>query len=228
MAQITIGRNAQSTIIVGAEYNTVSGNHATISYDGQSYILQDHSTNGTYINGSHIHQSSCRINPSDHITLGSQYVLNMHEVCNLLGGGRATQRRVDTPATARVAPQAQPMNQQININIGGTPAKEEKQKPVKIGEPSIVNKWNWGAFLLGWIWAIGNGVWWGVVGLIPYAGFIVNIILGATGNRSAWEKYEGSAESFEAKQRTWTKAGVIIFIITLISTIAIVASAFTY
>ena len=28
----------------------------------------------------------------------------MHEVCNLLGGGRATQRRVDTPATARVAP----------------------------------------------------------------------------------------------------------------------------
>ena len=51
MSQITIGRNAQSTIIVGAEYNTVSGNHATISYDGQSYILQDHSTNGTYING---------------------------------------------------------------------------------------------------------------------------------------------------------------------------------
>ena len=228
MAQITIGRNAQSTIVVDAQYNTVSGNHATISYDGVAYILQDHSTNGTYVNGNRIHHASCQIRLGDHITLGTQYVLNMNEVTSLLGGGRATQRRVDTPATARVAPQAQPMNQQININIGGTPAKEEKSKSIKEGEPSIVNKWNWGAFLLGWIWAIGNGVWWGLVGLIPYAGFIVNIILGATGNRSAWEKYEGSTESFEAKQRTWTKAGVIIFIITLISTIAIVASAFTY
>lgn len=110
MAQITIGRNAQSTIVVDAQYNTVSGNHATISYDGVAYILQDHSTNGTYINGSHIHHTSCQIRLGDHITLGTQYVLNMNEVISLLGGGRATQRRVDTPATARVIPQVQPMN----------------------------------------------------------------------------------------------------------------------
>ena len=56
MNQITIGRNSQSTIVVGAEYNTVSGNHATISFDGVSYILQDHSTNGSYVNGNYIHQ----------------------------------------------------------------------------------------------------------------------------------------------------------------------------
>lgn len=228
MAQITIGRNAQSTIVVDAQYNTVSGNHATISYDGAAYILQDHSTNGTYVNGNRIHHTSCQIRLGDHITLGTQYVLNMNEVISLLGGGRATQRRVDTPATARVAPQAQPMNQQINVNIGGNHFKEEKSKPVKEGEPSIVNKWNWGAFLLGWIWAIGNGVWWGLIGLIPYAGFIVNIILGATGNRSAWEKYEGSATSFEEKQRTWTKAGLIIFIISMISVAALTASILSY
>ena len=40
MAQITIGRNAQSTIVVDAQYNTVSGNHATISYDGTTYTLE--------------------------------------------------------------------------------------------------------------------------------------------------------------------------------------------
>lgn len=110
MAQITIGRNAQSTIVVDAQYNTVSGNHATISYDGAAYILQDHSTNGTYVNGNRIHHASCQIRLGDHITLGTQYVLNMNEVISLLGGGRATQRRVDTPATARVIPQVQPMN----------------------------------------------------------------------------------------------------------------------
>ena len=71
MAQITIGRNAQSTIIVGAEYNTVSGNHATISYDGQSYILQDHSTNGTYINGKRLAPGEeMVVNRSDEIQFG--------------------------------------------------------------------------------------------------------------------------------------------------------------
>jgi hypothetical protein len=131
MAQITIGRNAQSTIVVNAQYNTVSGNHATISYDGAAYILQDHSTNGTYVNGNRIHHASCQIRLGDHITLGTQYVLNMNEVTSLFGGGRATQRRVDTPATARVAPQVQPMNQQININLGGAP---ESPKPAPVRE----------------------------------------------------------------------------------------------
>lgn len=108
MAQITIGRNAQSNIVVDAQYNTVSGNHATISYDGSTYTLQDHSTNGTYINGNRIHNASCQIRRGDHITLGSQYVLNINEVISLLGGGRATQRRVETPATQRVAPPVVP------------------------------------------------------------------------------------------------------------------------
>ena len=126
MAQITIGRHAQSTIVVDAQYNTVSGNHATISYDGTAYALQDHSTNGTYVNGNRIHNASCQIRLGDHITLGSKYVLNMNEVISLLGGGRTTQHRVETSAAPRVAPQAQPMNQQINVNIGGNHFKEEK------------------------------------------------------------------------------------------------------
>ena len=112
MAQITIGRNAQSNIVVDAQYNTVSGNHATISYDGSTYTLQDHSTNGTYINGNRIHNASCQIRKGDHITLGSQYVLNMNEVISLLGGGHATQRRVHqaTSPMPQPAPQvAQPV-----------------------------------------------------------------------------------------------------------------------
>ena len=126
MNKITIGRNAQSNIVVDAVYNTVSGNHATISYDGYTYILQDHSTNGTYVNGRLVHHTNCQINKNDNITLGTQYVLNMNKVVALLGGEQATQHRNVNPATARaVSPQSpqQPINQQININFGDAPAK---------------------------------------------------------------------------------------------------------
>ena len=216
MAQITIGRNTQSTIVVDAQYNTVSGNHATISYDGVAYILQDHSTNGTYVNGNRIHHASCQIRLGDHITLGTQYVLNMNEVISLLGGGRATQRRVDTPATARVAPQAQPMNQQINVNIGGN-----ANNPKYAGEqPVCLNKWNWGAFWFGWLWGVCNGVYWPLITLIPYIGqiaaLIICFILGANGSRYAWDNFNGTATEFDAKQASWAKAAGICFIITII------------
>jgi pSer/pThr/pTyr-binding forkhead associated (FHA) protein len=128
MAQITIGRNAQSTIVVDAQYNTVSGNHATISYDGVAYILQDHSTNGTYVNGNRIHHASCQIRLGDHITLGTQYVLNMNEVTSLLGGGRATHRKVNTSATTPFTPPVQPVN--------NAPVHEEKQESVRQPMPN--------------------------------------------------------------------------------------------
>lgn len=216
MNQITIGRNSQSTIVVSSQYNTVSGNHATITKDGSSYILEDHSTNGTYINGVRIHHASCQIRPGDQITLGLQYTLNFSEVQGLLGSGRQTQRVPATPETARVAPmqmpQNAPLNQQININVGGAQPGQEMQRET----PQCLNKWNWGAFWLNWIWAAGNGVWWGLLALIPYVGFVVAIILGINGNSSAWEKFSGTAAEFDEKQRSWTKASWIILIVIIV------------
>lgn len=216
MNQITIGRNSQSTIVVSSQYNTVSGNHATITKDGSSLILEDHSTNGTYINGVRIHHASCQIRPGDHITLGQQYVLNFQEVQALLGTGRETQRVPAAQETERVVPipaqQQVPMNQQININIGGVKNEQLHENQVR-ETPECLNKWNWGAFLLSWIWAIGNGVWWGLLALIPYVNIVVIIILGINGNKSAWEKYTGTAAEFDEKQRSWTTAGWIIALV---------------
>ena len=218
MNQITIGRNAQSTIVVSSQYNTVSGNHATITKEGNSYILEDHSTNGTYINGTRILRTSCQIRPSDHITLGTQYVLDFSLVQNLLGSGRATQRFAETPATARVtpmqAPQQAPLNQQININVGAHAQEFQRETP------QCLNKWNWGAFCLGWIWGVGNGVYWPLITLIPYVGqvaaLIIIFILGANGSRYAWKKYTGSAADFDAKQHSWAVAGGIYMLVVII------------
>ncbi len=60
--------------------------------------------------------------------------------------------------------------------------------------PPELRGWNWGAFLLTWIWGIGHNVWIALValgGLIPYVGWIISIVmaivLGVRGNEWAWQ-----------------------------------------
>ena len=75
--------------------------------------------------------------------------------------------------------------------------------------PREIQGWNWGAFLLSWIWSIGNSVWIGLLALIPYAGFIMAIILGVKGSEWAWQsKRWDSIEHFKRTQRTWSYWGI--------------------
>lgn len=79
--------------------------------------------------------------------------------------------------------------------------------------PDGVKGWSWGAFLLNWIWAIGNKTWIGLLCLIPYIGFVVSIYLGIKGRELAWQnKRWDSLEHFNRVQRQWSKWGLIIFI----------------
>jgi hypothetical protein len=79
--------------------------------------------------------------------------------------------------------------------------------------PDGIKGWSWGAFLLNWIWAIGNRTWWGLLALIPYVGFIMAIILGIKGREWAWKnnKWE-SIEHFNRVQKKWSFWGVLIVI----------------
>ena len=240
MNQITVGRSSQSTIVVSSQYNTVSGNHATITKNGNSYILEDHSTNGTYINGTRIHHASCQIREGDQITLGQQYVLNFSEIQGLLETGRKTQRINVTPGTAREVPMpAQLHNQQVNVNIvGGAPNNERvngNNMDTPRETPACLNQWSWGAFYWGWIWGIGNGVYWPLITLIPYVGqvaaIIIAFVLGANGNRYAWDKFTGTAAEFDEKQHNWAVAAGICFliciVIVIIAVIVIAAGAYS-
>jgi hypothetical protein len=72
--------------------------------------------------------------------------------------------------------------------------------------PPELQGWNWGAFLLTWIWGIGNKVWLALLALIPIpiAGLAVAIVLGVKGNEWAWQsKKWDSIEQFRRTQRTW-------------------------
>lgn len=223
MNTITIGRNPQNTIVVGAEYTTVSGQHATIEQVGNQIYLQDHSTNGTYVNGTHIHNQRIAISPTDRITLSTNYSLNMQQVMQYLSPmgspSRATARYVpQTPAPAPIqypVPQPQPIQQPV----------VQPAPPIQRAEPRNLDSFNFGAFYFNWIWGVANGVYWALWCLIPYVGFIIGIVLGCKANRCAWEKFNGTAEEFEAKQAAWSKWAWILFGVAIVCIlITIIAS----
>jgi hypothetical protein len=70
--------------------------------------------------------------------------------------------------------------------------------------PPEIKGWNWGAFLLNFIWAIGNRTWIGLLTLLPYVGILMTIILGFKGNEWAWRnKRWKSIDHFKGVQRKW-------------------------
>lgn len=88
--------------------------------------------------------------------------------------------------------------------------------------PQKYRKFNWGAFLIPWIWGIGNKTYIGLLYLalyllilIPIFGFLVllafSIWMGIKGNEFAWKNCNwDSLEQFEDKQRQWTAWGLAI------------------
>lgn len=122
-------------------------------------------------------------------------------------------------------------------------ADEVFAKPVKRAEdtagqgalavvPSEVKGWNWGAFLLSWIWGLGNNVYIALLSLIPFVGIVMVFVLGAKGSEWAWQnkKWE-SVEHFKRVQRTWAYwglgvllFGVVLWIIYIILIIIVAAT----
>jgi hypothetical protein len=71
--------------------------------------------------------------------------------------------------------------------------------------PPGLGDWNWGAFILTWIWGIGNNVWWSLLVFVPYLGLLVMPwVLAFKGNEWAWQsKRWQSVEHFKSVQHTW-------------------------
>jgi hypothetical protein len=74
-----------------------------------------------------------------------------------------------------------------------------------------LKKWNWGAFLLTFIWGMAHGVMRSLLVFVPFYGFYEWVMLGIHGNRWAWEKRRWeSVEKFHQSQRSWAKWGIIV------------------
>ncbi len=98
-----------------------------------------------------------------------------------------------------------------NIQKEKQPAGEENW-PKTFGFPTELKGWNWGAFFFNWIWGLSNGVYLGLLCLIPYFNFIWAFVMGANGNKWAWEKKKWeSVAHFKRVQRKWAIAGFIVY-----------------
>jgi serine/threonine protein kinase len=77
--------------------------------------------------------------------------------------------------------------------------------------PEEILGWNWGAFLMPWLWMWPNYVWYGFLCFIPQIGWIMAIAMGFKGNEWAWKSRRWrSIEQFKAHQRGWAIAGIMI------------------
>jgi hypothetical protein len=93
--------------------------------------------------------------------------------------------------------------------------------------PPEVDRWNWGAFLLSWIWGIGNNTFIAFLTFVPFVGIVMPFVLGAKGSAWAWRnKRWASVEDFKATQRKWAIAGLITIAGAVVLCAAMLAAIF--
>lgn len=79
--------------------------------------------------------------------------------------------------------------------------------------PPKLDRWNWGAFCLNWIWGLGNSTYIALLMFIPLVNIIMLFVLGAKGSKWAWKnRLWEDEEHFLRTQRNWARAGVAIWI----------------
>jgi hypothetical protein len=100
------------------------------------------------------------------------------------------------------------------------------------GEKDELDKWNWGAFLWGVIWAFGHKLWkQALIGLLitavtlGIAGIGVQIWYALKGNRWIWERGGyGSKEELRQKERKWAWAYLIVTVASIALYVLVVAA----
>jgi len=101
----------------------------------------------------------------------------------------------------------------------------------KVAEiPAEAKRWNWGAFLLTWIWGLGNSTYISLLALIPVVNIVMAVILGIKGGQWAWHnrKWHG-VEQFTRIQGLWTAFGFgLLAGCLLVLTIVIILLVITF
>lgn len=192
LREVTIGRSKNCDIYLDSRCRYASNMHATIYYDGNQLMYKDTSTNGTMINNVNVHNRAIPINREDIIMIAGKYPLSWNQIDSFFPYAPKKQMSTLVTASSSVAPS-------------------------NVQQPNM-SKWNWGAFFLPGIWGLLNGCWWlFLLQMIPIP-LAIQIIAGLKGNEWAWNnKQWSSIQDFESTQDAWSKAGLILFCVGLIT-----------
>jgi cytochrome oxidase complex assembly protein 1 len=94
--------------------------------------------------------------------------------------------------------------------------------------PAEIDRWNWGAFLLNWIWGLGNGTYIALLMFVPLVNVVMPFVLGAKGSAWAWrnERWR-DVDHFRRVQRTWAIWGVVVWVAS-IGLVVVMATSFLW
>lgn len=90
--------------------------------------------------------------------------------------------------------------------------------------PPEIRRWNWGAFLLNWIWGLGNDTYIALLMFVPGVNLVMMVVLGAKGSAWAWRNRPWrDVAHFRRVQRQWAIWGVVVWAasIGLVAAIAV-------
>ena len=88
--------------------------------------------------------------------------------------------------------------------------------------PAEIDRWNWGAFFLNWIWGIGNNTYIAFLVFVPLVNMVMPFVLGAKGSAWAWRnKRWESVEHFKTIQRRWAAWGGIFWVCMVAAMVAL-------
>jgi hypothetical protein len=83
--------------------------------------------------------------------------------------------------------------------------------------PPELDRWNWGAFFLNWIWGIGNNTFIALLMFVPVVNMVMPFVLGVNGSAWAWRnKRWESVDHFRRVQRNWAIGGVVAIIALIV------------
>jgi hypothetical protein len=85
--------------------------------------------------------------------------------------------------------------------------------PIDRTVPAEIDRWNWGAFLLNWVWGVGNNTFIALLTLVPFVGLVMPFVLGAKGSAWAWRNGRwDSVAHFKRVQRLWAIWGAVLWL----------------
>ncbi len=110
-------------------------------------------------------------------------------------------------------------------------SREETPAPVVKKEafvPLEILHWNWGAFILTWIWGLGNKVYISLLSFVPVIGMFIPFLLGWKGNEWAWKnkKWE-NVEHFKRVQKKWLVGSMAVCFLSVVVSIFSISKMFS-
>lgn len=231
---ITIGRAPECDITVDQSFGRVSNEHATLEIQDGQLILKDHSSNGTMINGRLIHHASIAIQNGDKIMLADSYELAWPEILRRFPSLQRLTERFDGSQIETGERKTEMFNpSQVNPSIedsSNPPHRHTISENATVGQlndytqlevDEYLEKFNFGAFLSSWVWAVANRLYWPLIiipiSLIPYLGQVASLFLcsylGIKGNTLAWNRTKAPFGRFVSSQKKWIGIGVFLFLL---------------